>query len=212
MPAPATQAVLLISGLLPVLVMWDRRQHAAALLSATAVTVCCWRISPGWAGEAMLGVTAIAVILCARSFAGHGRGAGRRAVRARQIELLAERAQREQWTTIAVLPARLRAYSALTELLAAEREGSPPPPPAEPRPGPIALWEQLDNAHRVAAAVAVAGTAGLAKRGARRYACQRLAAAASELAQRIERDCEEERVIAREDSEAMSAGPGGSAR
>jgi hypothetical protein len=186
---PLVQVVLVVCGLLAVLVMWDERKHEAALVWTGGWTACCWLLVPGWARWPMLALTAIALLVTTNAVR-HGRarrGAASRAEQERELDLLLARAQREQWTTIATVPARLRAYANAARLLAAGDLDRPlPPPPSEPRPGPGELWRQLDDGYRTAVAAGVAADAGLARPGAVSKALRRVRAPAEELASALE--------------------------
>jgi hypothetical protein len=187
---PLVQVVLVVCGVLAVLVMWDERKHEAALVWATGWTAACWLLAPaGWARWPMLAITATALLVTTQAVR-HGRAqrhAAHRAQQERELELLLACAQREQLTTIATVPARLRAYANAARLLAAHDLDRPlPPPPAEPRPGPEEMWRRLDDAHRAALAASVAAYTGLAKPGAVPEALRRVRAAADELASALE--------------------------
>ena len=187
---PLVQVVLVVCGLLAVLVMWDERKHQAALVWAAGWTACCWLLAaPGWARWPMLTLTATALLVTARAVRrgrAHRHAAGL-AEHERELELLLACAQREQWTTICAVPARLRAYASAARLLAAhDLDRALPPPPSEPRPGPEELWQRLDDGHRTAVAVSVAADAGLASTGAVPEALRRVRAAADELAATLE--------------------------
>src|SRR5438876_10050806 len=108
---PLVQVVLVVCGVLAVLVMWDERKHEAALVWAAGWTACCWLLVPGWARWPMLALTAMALLVTTNAFR-HDRARRRAASCAeqeRELELLLARAQREQWTTIATVRARVRA-------------------------------------------------------------------------------------------------------
>jgi hypothetical protein len=111
---PLVQVVLVVCGVLAVLVMWDERKHEAALVWA-----CCWLLVPGWARWPMVALTATAVLITTRAVrAGRGqRRTARGAEHEQELEVLLACVQREQWTTIATVPARLRAYANAARLL-----------------------------------------------------------------------------------------------
>lgn len=183
------QVVLVVCGGLVVIAMWDERKHEAALTWAAGWTASGWLLVPGWARWPMLGltVTAVLVTISARRRGSAQRHAARRAEQEREVELLLACAQREQWTTISTVPARLHAYATAAQLLAAHRLDRPlPAPPAEPRPGPSELWARLDHAHRTTRAAHITAAAGLAIPGAVPAALRQVTAAAQELAAALE--------------------------
>ncbi|MBV9198049.1 MAG: hypothetical protein JO168_28295 [Solirubrobacterales bacterium] len=187
---PLVQVVLVGCGALALLVMWDERKHEAALVWAAGWTACCWLLVPGWARWPMLALTATALLRVTARAVQRSRAqrhAAGLADHERKVELLLACAQREQWTTIQTLPARLRAYAQAARVLATrDLDRLLPPPPAEPRPGPGELWRELDDAHRTSVAASVAADAGLAKPGAVPEALRLVGVAADELVEALE--------------------------